>query len=94
MTVLLGFLVLIVIVGIFYGMILYDKSRAPSESVVGNVTAGSSNVKSSSVSTIEANKTELKTFPKDESNRLKGSQHYLIGDNKMSHLVGGSQSNR
>jgi hypothetical protein len=58
MTVLLGFLVLIVIVGIFYGLILYDKSRAPSESVVGNVTGGSSNVKSSNVGIIEANKTE------------------------------------
>jgi hypothetical protein len=53
MTVLLGFFVLIVIAGVLYGIILYDKSKTSSESVAGNVTVSSSVVKSSSVGTLE-----------------------------------------
>ena len=59
-----------VIVGVFYGIILYDKSNNPSESVAGNIVISSSGVNSSSVATVETNKSEWKTLPGKESSPL------------------------
>lgn len=64
-----------VIVGVFYGIILYDKSKNSSESVAGNIVMSSSGVNSSSVATVETNKSEWKTLPEEESSPLGFLEH-------------------
>lgn len=86
LTVFLGFFVLIAIVGVFYGIILYDKSRTPSESVVGNVTNVNANgVKSVSGTSVDNSKVDLK-LPENEASPLELLEHQLGGeDNIMRH---------
>ena len=86
LTVLLGFLVLMVIVGTFYGIILYDKSKTPSESIAGNITPGSNSVMASSVKAVKGNSGEWKTLPQDESSPLNFLEHQETAEDTMLHM--------